>query len=80
MGDFVTTASGLDAGWYTAALRRLAVQAPTFAVPDNHDGGIWSSSAGGYRTTAQVSRIVRSAGIQLLANRSQKITQNRSSE
>jgi predicted MPP superfamily phosphohydrolase len=29
-GDFVTTASGFDAGWYVAALRRLAVQAPTF--------------------------------------------------
>src|SRR5215472_9828787 len=46
-----------------------------FAVLGNHDGGIWSSSAGGYRTTAEVSRIVRSARMQLLTNRSHKITQ-----
>jgi predicted MPP superfamily phosphohydrolase len=73
-GDFVTSAAGFDAGWYTTVLRRLALKAPTFAVLGNHDGGAWSASAGGFRTTAEVARMVEESGICLLTNRSRKIT------
>jgi predicted MPP superfamily phosphohydrolase len=73
-GDFVTNTSGFDASWYTAVLRRLAAKAPSYAVLGNHDGGRWSAPIGGFRTTAEVTRIVESSGVSLLANRSQKFT------
>jgi predicted MPP superfamily phosphohydrolase len=73
-GDFVTDTTGFDAGWYAAVLGRLVRKAPTFAVLGNHDGGSWSATRGGFHTTAEVAQIVESSGVQLLANRSRKIT------
>jgi predicted MPP superfamily phosphohydrolase len=72
-GDFVTDATGFDAKWYAKTLRRLAAAAPSFASLGNHDGGVWSATRGGFRTTAEISSIVEGSGISLLANRSARI-------
>jgi len=75
-GDFVTGSTGFDRDWYMALLSRLAAKAPTFAVLGNHDGGAWSVSRGGFATSGKVRRMVESAGIDLLVNRSVKLTCN----
>jgi uncharacterized protein len=72
-GDYVTTATGFDSAWYTSVLGKLARRAPTIAVFGNHDGGLWSASRGGFRTTAAVERILTRAGIQVLSNDSCKL-------
>jgi predicted MPP superfamily phosphohydrolase len=79
-GDFVTGRTGFDPIWYSAVLQRLTSHTPTFAVLGNHDGGSWSASDGGLRTTAEVTRIVEAGGVKLMANRSEKIRTPRGAE
>src|SRR5579872_1498522 len=71
-GDFITRKfSEYDA--YGHVLATLPKAAPTFATLGNHDGGHWSSRHGGYKTTEQVSQLVRRSRIELLDNRAAAI-------
>jgi len=71
-GDFVTKYRSVDATWYANALRCLAETAPTFAVLGNHDIGSRFSDSVEYPTRSGILDILKTAGITLLHNRSQK--------
>ena len=68
-GDFVTNSQGFDSTEYAAILSRLSRKAPTFAVLGNDDGGLWSSTRGGFTNSGKIARMVERARIDLLANR-----------
>ncbi len=72
-GDFVTNSSGFDSIEYAAILSRLSRKAPTFAVLGNHDGGLWSSTRGGFANSGKIARMVERSGIDLLANRTVQV-------
>jgi uncharacterized protein len=72
-GDFITTRQDFGVRGYVAALRRLSEAAPTFAVVGNHDGGSWAGRHLGYRDHRFVDRILESAEIELLHNRSKRV-------
>ncbi len=79
-GDFVTDQAP-DPAALVGELRRLARAAPTLACLGNHDGGRWSASRGGPREPDAVIEMVRAAGLQLLHERSERITlKNRTAE
>ncbi len=69
-GDFINKKLEVEAekADYEEALRGLALAAPTYASPGNHDGGPWAHRIGGYATTDTVRRVLESAGIRWLEN------------
>ncbi len=69
-GDFVTAGSPTPLRGYAEVLGLLAARAPTYAVLGNHDGGDWSRRSGGEATTERISRLLETAGIEVLDNRS----------
>ena len=73
-GDFVTSARDFDPRWYMRVLAKLASTAPTFAVLGNHDGGLWAANSGGFATTRHVARMIEGSGVQLLGNRSVRLS------
>ena len=72
-GDFVTNSRGFDSREYGAILSRLSRKAPTFAVLGNHDGGLWSSTRGGFAGSRQDRQDGGAPGIELLANRTVQV-------
>lgn len=72
-GDFITMRHDFDARGYAMALQRLSEVAPTYAVLGNHDGGHWTWRHYGYPDHRVVERILESAGVELLHNRSKII-------
>ena len=72
-GDFVTSTSGFDRPWLVAQLSRLPLNAPTFAVLGNHDGGDWSAIYGDSPSTEAVRSVLRESGITLLDNEARLI-------
>ena len=73
-GDFVTVATGFDRRWYEKTLSKLAAARPTYAVLGNHDGGKWSGYGGGLRGPGEVTRMLEASGVEVLSNRSVKIS------
>lgn len=67
-GDFVTNNDGYDEAWLVRTLGQLPLRARTFAVLGNHDGGEWSTWAGGYENNSCVKAILQRSGIRLLSN------------
>lgn len=70
-GDWVTETLD-DEETYRALLHPLSRTAPTFACFGNHDGGLMQPGGEGLQTA--LSRLLQSAGITLLLNRSIKIS------
>jgi hypothetical protein len=68
-GDFVTSTYA-DFEGYQRVLSRLPAAAPTFACLGNHDGGRWALGYHGYGDTANVRKLIRQSGIELLHNQS----------
>lgn len=66
-GDFVTRAIS-QRDRYVALLTQLSEAAPTFAVPGNHDGGVWVGPRGGYATLREINGLLADAGITVLGN------------
>ncbi len=73
-GDFVTKKFA-DTAKYTAMLRSVIGNVPTFACLGNHDGGAWAARRrnGGYATHKTVRAMLKDAGIQVLWNESATI-------
>ncbi|MGH9719117.1 MAG: phosphodiesterase YaeI [Bryobacteraceae bacterium] len=72
-GDYISRRSPIDSSAYVRALRRLSAAAPSFAVMENHDGGIWAEQRRGYSDHRFVDRILEESGIELLHNRSMRV-------
>ncbi|NWF83517.1 MAG: phosphodiesterase YaeI [Bryobacteraceae bacterium] len=72
-GDFITRGYSYRERPYADVIRRLSKAMPAFAVLGNHDGGGWARLRDGHETTAEVQRLLESAGVQLLHNRSQTV-------
>lgn len=68
-GDFITTTFD-DCDGYGRVLSLLSSAAPTYAVLGNHDGGRWARHHGGHENTEWVRKLLASAKIELLHNRS----------
>ena len=69
-GDFITAGDTPALDGYVEVLRLLSARTPTCAVFGNHDGGTWSRTRGGDATPERVAKLLASAGIELLDNRS----------
>ncbi|MEP7363456.1 MAG: phosphodiesterase YaeI [Acidobacteriota bacterium] len=72
-GDFVTDGLETDTNRYIRVLRTLSAAKPTFAVLGNHDGGSWSGERGGYSDYRAVERLLETAHVELLHNRSRQL-------
>ncbi len=71
-GDFITWRYDAFAR-YAEVLKPLAEAAPTFATLGNHDGGRWVGDAG-YSDTSQVRDLLLRARVELLHNRSTRLS------
>jgi len=71
-GDLVT-GKDLKNEQYTSVLKRLSAHAPCYAVPGNHDGGLWTKQVGGFSTLKPVAELLDASGITLLHNSSAEI-------
>jgi hypothetical protein len=74
-GDFITRQYA-EFDSYARVLGKLAAAAPVFACLGNHDGGRWSGSQRGYKTTEPVRQLLGQSRIELLSNRSTTIRIN----
>jgi len=72
-GDFITRRLELPES-YRTVLCRLAVHAPTYACPGNHDGGLWIAPHGGYATSGEICAMLEESGITCLVNRAESVT------
>lgn len=66
-GDFVTSRIR-DSDQYSAILRRLSSNVPTYACLGNHDGGKWAKTRGGYKGSHHVRNLLAESGIRVLHN------------
>jgi uncharacterized protein len=73
-GDFITFKHDFDEDRYIHSLRRLSQAAPTFAVVGNHDGSRWAPAYGGHPNHDFVDGMLARSGIELLHNRSERLT------
>lgn len=69
-GDYITTNTACDFAQYIRVLGALSEAAPTFATVGNHDGGKWSSTRHGFRSSERVRNMLSEAGITVLQNQS----------
>jgi predicted MPP superfamily phosphohydrolase len=69
-GDYVTTDTECDFKVYSLVLSVLPKAAPTFATVGNHDGGKWSATRHGLRSSEKVRGMLGEAGINVLQNQS----------
>lgn len=73
-GDYITTNAECDLKAYPKVLSVLPKAAPTFATVGNHDGGKWSASRHGLRSSERVRAMLGEAGITVLQNQSAEHT------
>ena len=72
-GDYISHQDVPDSAGYARVLSRLAAAAPTFAVLGNHDGGPWAAQCDGFSDHRYVDRVLETAGIDVLHNRSKGV-------
>lgn len=71
-GDYITWEITNEQA-YRKILIKLSEAAPTFACIGNHDGGLWAGSSHGYKDSRKVEALLRSAGIRVLVNQTDRI-------
>ncbi len=71
-GDYITWGITNEQA-YRKILSKLSETAPTFACIGNHDGGLWAGSSHGYKDSTKVEALLKSAGIHVLINQSERI-------
>lgn len=69
-GDYITTNTECDWKAYPRVLSVLPKAAATFATVGNHDGGKWSATRHGLRSSERVRAMLGEAGILVLQNQS----------
>lgn len=68
-GDFITDIPNeTELEGLGKLLSIFASKIPTYACLGNHDGGSWSASHGGLKTSEKIKGILRKAGVRLLVN------------
>ena len=74
-GDFITDSlTSKDSDNFADCLRKHTRQVSTFACLGNHDGGPWTQKRGGYKSPERVKGMLKSANVDLLENRSKRIS------